>query len=87
MPAGYRKADGTTYRSRGAFSYGWTTPNGTGKDRNSALSPDQRYDTLVHMQKPANPNAVFELAVSAAPRPRPAAGSRARLPSPSATAA
>ncbi|HJU01097.1 MAG TPA: hypothetical protein VJ966_07820, partial [Actinomycetes bacterium] len=41
----------------------WTAANGTGKDRNSALSPDQRYDTLVHMQKPANPNAVFELAV------------------------
>jgi hypothetical protein len=63
VPAGYLKADGTTYRNRGAFTYGWTAPNGTGKDRNSALSPDQRYDTLVHMQKPANPNAVFEIAV------------------------
>ena len=63
VPAGYLKADGTTYRNRGAFTYGWTAPNGTGKDRNSALSPDQRHDTLVHMQKPANPNAVFEIAV------------------------
>jgi PKD repeat protein len=63
VPAGYLKADGTTYRNRGAFTYGWTAANHTAKDRNSALSPDQRYDTLVHMQKPANPNAVFEIAV------------------------
>jgi glucose/arabinose dehydrogenase/PKD repeat protein len=62
-PAGYLKADGTTYRNRGAFTYGWTSANHTAKDRNSTLSPDQRYDTLVHMQKPTNPNAVFELAV------------------------
>jgi hypothetical protein len=63
VPAGYLKADGTTYRSRGAFTYGWTAANHTAKDRNSTLSPDQRYDTLLHMQKPTNPNAVFELAV------------------------
>jgi len=63
VPAGFLQADGTTYRNRGAFTYGWTAPNGTGKDRNSALSPDQRYDTLVYMQKPAHPNAVFEIAV------------------------
>jgi glucose/arabinose dehydrogenase/PKD repeat protein len=63
VPAGYLNADGTTYRNRGAFSYGWTSANNTAKDRNSTLSPDQRYDTLVHMQKPANPNAVFEIAV------------------------
>jgi glucose/arabinose dehydrogenase len=63
VPAGYLKADGTTYRTRGAFTYGWTAANHTAKDRNSTLSPDQRYDTLLHMQKPTNPNAVFELAV------------------------
>jgi glucose/arabinose dehydrogenase len=63
VPAGYLKADGTTYRNRGAFTYGWTAANHTAKDRNSTRSPDQRYDTLVHMQKPANPNAVFEIAV------------------------
>lgn len=62
VPAGYLKADGTTYRNRGAFTYGWTAANHTAKDRNSTRSPDQRYDTLVHMQKPANPNAGFEIA-------------------------
>jgi PKD domain len=64
VPSGYLKADGTTYRTRGnGFTYGWNASNGTARDRNSALSPDQRYDTLIHMQKPVNPNAVWELAV------------------------
>jgi glucose/arabinose dehydrogenase len=61
VPAGYLKADGTTYRNRGAFTYGWLAANHTAKDRNSALSPDQRYDTLLHMQKAGS--SVFELAV------------------------
>jgi len=63
VPAGYLVADGSTYRTRGSFTYGWTAKNNTANDRNSSLSPDQRYDTLLHMQRPANPNAVFELAV------------------------
>ena len=33
------------------------------RDRNSALSPDQRYDTMTHLQKPENPDAVWEIAV------------------------
>ena len=33
------------------------------RDRNSAVSPDQRYDTLGYLQKPANPDAVWEIAV------------------------
>ena len=33
------------------------------RDRNSAASPDQRYDTLTHLQKPANPNAFWDIAV------------------------
>jgi glucose/arabinose dehydrogenase/PKD repeat protein len=61
VPAGYLKADGTLYRNRGAFTYGWLASNFTAKDRNSALSPDQRYDTLIHMQQAGN--SVFELAV------------------------
>jgi hypothetical protein len=63
VPAGYLAADGSTYRNRGTLSYGWTARNNTARDRNSTRSPDQRYDTLIHMQKPANPNAVFEFAV------------------------
>jgi hypothetical protein len=33
------------------------------RDRNSAVSPDQRYDTLAYMQRPANPGAAWEIAV------------------------
>jgi hypothetical protein len=33
------------------------------RDRNSTLSPDQRHDTLALLQRPANPDAVWEIAV------------------------
>src|SRR5262249_47308338 len=33
------------------------------RNRNVALVQDERYDTLTHMQKPNNPNAVWEIAV------------------------
>jgi hypothetical protein len=53
------------YGSRGnGQTYGWTRDNTSlTRDRNSALSPDQRYDTMTHLQKPANPDAVWEIAV------------------------
>jgi hypothetical protein len=63
VPAGYLLADGKSYRARGAWTYGWNVNNPTARDRNSANSPDQRYDTLIHLQKAASPNAVWELAV------------------------
>jgi glucose/arabinose dehydrogenase/PKD repeat protein len=63
VPAGYLLADAKSYRARGAWTYGWNINNPTAKDRNSANSPDQRYDTLIHMQKEASPNAVWEIAV------------------------
>ena len=42
---------------------GTPTTRAQTRDRNAANSPDQRYDTLTHLQKPANPNAVWEIAV------------------------
>jgi glucose/arabinose dehydrogenase/PKD repeat protein len=63
VPAGYLLGDPKSYRARGAWTYGWNINNPTARDRNSANSPDQRYDTLIHMQKDVNPNAVWELAV------------------------
>ena len=45
-------------------TYGWNADNtAQARDRNSARSPDQAYDTLTHMQRPANPNAVWEIAL------------------------
>ena len=64
VPAGYLKDGGRSYGSRGnGQTYGWNADNTETRDRNAANSPDQRYDTLAYMQRPANPNAVWEIAV------------------------
>jgi hypothetical protein len=65
VPAGYLADTGAVFGSRGnGQSYGWNLNNATtSRDRNAANSPDQRYDTLQHMQKPENPSARWELQV------------------------
>jgi hypothetical protein len=66
VPTGYLADVGLVYGVRGnGQTYGWTTDNtGQARDRDSPLSPDQRYDTLNQLQRPANPDAVWELAVA-----------------------
>jgi hypothetical protein len=52
------------FGSRGnGQTYGWNADNPDARDRNAANSPDQRYDTLTHLQKPTNPDAVWEIGV------------------------
>lgn len=65
MPGGYQKDDGAAYGARGnGYTYGWNVDNtANGRDRNAANSPDQRYDTLNHMQK-AGGGSAWEMAVS-----------------------
>ena len=65
VPSQYLPDGGLVYGSRGnGQTYGWTRANGLfTRDRNSALSPDQRYDTMAHLQKSENPDAVWEIAV------------------------
>jgi glucose/arabinose dehydrogenase len=65
LPAGYLKDAGLAFGARGnGQSYGWNIDNTAQmRDRNSPASPDQRYDTLAYMQRPANPDAVWEIAV------------------------
>jgi len=65
IPGGYLADTGAVFADRGnGFSYGWNADNAAQtRDRNAANSPDQRYDTLVHLQKPANPDARWELAL------------------------
>jgi hypothetical protein len=65
VPAGYLADTGAVFGDRGnGFSYGWTQDNSANtRDRDAANSPDQRYDTLIHMQKPEYPNAIWELAL------------------------
>ena len=63
--AGYLVDSGAVYGSRGnGYTYGWNGDNSAQAfDRNSKGSPDQRYDTLIMMQRYTNPNASWEIAV------------------------
>jgi hypothetical protein len=63
-PTGYLVDSGAVFGNRGnGHSYGWNAATNETRDRNLASSPDQRYDTLNHMQKASNPNASWEIAV------------------------
>jgi hypothetical protein len=65
VPAGYLKDAGLAFGDRGnGQAYGWNQDNTTQmRDRNNSVSPDQRYDTLAYMQRPENPDAIWEIAV------------------------
>ena len=64
VPPGYLEDGGAIFGMRGnGFSYGWNQDNsGNHRDRNFTGSPDQRYDTLTHLQKPGGP-WVWEIAM------------------------
>lgn len=64
VPAGYTPDNGSAFGDRGSGrSYGWNLDNtANARDRNASGSPDQRYDTLNHMQKPGGAT-VWEIAV------------------------
>jgi hypothetical protein len=53
VPPGYLPDSGAVYGDRGnGYSYGWNEDNtGNTRDRDSSRSPDQRYDTLTHLQQ------------------------------------
>lgn len=55
VPAGYIPDNGLPFGDRGnGFTYGWNRNIAAEtRDRNAPNSPDQRYDTLIHMQKGA----------------------------------
>jgi hypothetical protein len=65
VPEGYLPDGGAAFGLRGnGERYGWNADNAAqARVRGSPTSPDQRYDTLTHLQKPANPDAVWEIAV------------------------
>src|SRR5688572_7902931 len=62
-PTGYVIDAGQIFGDRGnGLTYGWDADNAaSARDRNNALSPDQRYDTLTHMQLYGN--RMWEIAV------------------------
>jgi hypothetical protein len=50
--SGFAVDSGLAYGNRGANGvYGWNLANDTTRDRNSSAAPDQRHDTLIHLQK------------------------------------
>jgi glucose/arabinose dehydrogenase len=49
--SGYLIDSGLSFGARNGFTYGWNTSNPTARDRDATSSPDQRYDTLIHMQR------------------------------------
>ena len=64
VPLGHTPDTGGVFGARSGLSFGWNADNSAQtRDRNASNSPDQRYDTLTHLQKPANPNASWELAL------------------------
>jgi glucose/arabinose dehydrogenase len=74
VPAGYLADTGLVYADRNnGYTYGWNTDTTVGtRDRDAANSPDQRYDTLNHMQKFGNvtweisvPNGSYQVQVVA----------------------
>ncbi|MEY9910207.1 putative HAF family extracellular repeat protein [Catenulispora sp. MAP12-49] len=64
VPTGYAADTGAVYGARsGGLTYGWNIDNAVNtRDRDSATSPDQRYDTLIHMERTGSAT-VWELAV------------------------
>jgi probable HAF family extracellular repeat protein len=65
VPTGYQADTGAVLGQRaGGYTYGWNIDNSANtRDRNNATSPDQRYDTFIHMQRPSSATTTWEIAV------------------------
>jgi hypothetical protein len=63
--SGYLVDSGLAYGNRGnGQSYGWNaTKTADVYDRGSFRSADQRYDTLIYMQRSPTPDSIWEIAV------------------------
>jgi autotransporter-associated beta strand protein len=61
----YQDDFGNIYGSRGnGLTYGWNADNtANARDRNVGNSPNELYDSFLHMQKPSDPNAWWGIAV------------------------
>jgi hypothetical protein len=68
-PTGYTADTGLAYGTHGSLTEGWlasgtpTDNSAQARDRDIAFSPDLLHDNLIHLQKPANPNAAWQIAV------------------------
>jgi uncharacterized lipoprotein YddW (UPF0748 family) len=66
VPDGYLPDTGAVYAGRGnGFTYGWLADNSaTTRERNSPFADDQRFDTLIHLQRIESPDAIWEIALT-----------------------
>ncbi|MEN3359036.1 MAG: hypothetical protein V7637_3018 [Mycobacteriales bacterium] len=65
VPTGYAADTGAAFGPRAGLTYGWAADSTANtRDRGDPAAPDQRYDTLIHLQKPGAPGT-WELAVPA----------------------
>lgn len=64
-PEGYLPDYGYVYGDQGnGYSYGWDVDNtANARERNDSRSPDKRYDTFNHMQKPQPAGSLWEIEV------------------------
>jgi hypothetical protein len=62
---GYLPDFGDAFDDRGnGYSYGWDVDNtANARNRNNAISPDERYDTFNHMQKPLPAGRSWEIEI------------------------
>jgi hypothetical protein len=65
IPEGYLPDVGEVFGDRGnGHSYGWDLDNtANSRNRNNAASPDERFDTFNHFQKPQPAGSLWELEV------------------------
>ena len=65
VPVGYLADYGDVFGDRGnGYTYGWDADNtANARDRNSALSPDERWDTFNHWQKPLPAGQLWEIQI------------------------
>jgi hypothetical protein len=65
LPVGYLKDDGSIYGNRGnGLNYGWDVDNiANARYRNNAASPDIRYDTFNHLQKPLPAGRLWQMSI------------------------
>ena len=59
---GYLIDSGLAYGARNGQSYGWNVDT-SAETRDRNLTSDQLKDTLIHLQRPSNPNASWEIAL------------------------
>jgi hypothetical protein len=67
VPEGYLPDSGAVFGDRGnGWSYGWDRDiSADAREKNAAISPDKRWDTLMHLQKGAD--ATWEIALENGP--------------------